>query len=736
MKRLVIISNRLPVSIDSSGDEIIIKPSVGGLATGMKSFYKSYESVWMGWAGFDKQEYDEAQINEIESKLKKEQCHPVYLNKNDVDKYYYGFSNKTIWPLFHYFAQNATFEKEDWEAYQRVNKQFADEIVKHLKEGDNIWIHDYHLFLLPKLIRDKFRNVSIGFFLHIPFPSYEIFRLLPWRTEIMEGILGSDLIGFHTYDYERHFMSCARRLLGLDASLNQIIYDDRLIKVDNFPMGIDYNKFNNAATDQKQRSIRDKSTLQKEIEKYFLMAEDRKLILSIDRLDYSKGIPHRLEAYRYFLEQNPEFREKVSLIMLAVASRESIDDYQQLKKEVDELVGAINGEFAVFNWTPIWYFYRSMPFEDLITLYCSCDIGLITPVRDGMNLVAKEFLASKTDNRGVLILSEMAGASKEMDEALIVNPNNKEEIAGAIRQALIMPEEEQIRRNTVIQKRLKRYTVEKWAADFMNSLNKIKSLQETKLVKKVNSRIKKQIFSDYHKAKKRVIFLDYDGTLVEFKKNPLHAKPDKELLNIVEKLCSNKANEVIIISGRDRDTLGKWFEAIDVHLIVEHGVWSKQPGEKWQIIEHIDTGWKDEVRPNLELYVDRTPGTFVEEKNYSLAWHYRKADPNFGQIRAIELKDELLNLVANHNLEILEGNKVIEVKTAGINKGRAAMVKMGEQKFDFIFGIGDDWTDEYLFEALPESAYTIKVGIQNTKAKYNIDNVKEVREFLTDLING
>ncbi|MQY78740.1 MAG: bifunctional alpha,alpha-trehalose-phosphate synthase (UDP-forming)/trehalose-phosphatase, partial [Bacteroidetes bacterium] len=572
-----------------------------------------------------------------------------------------------------------------------------------------------------------------GLFLHIPFPSSEVFRNLPWRNEIIEGMLGADLIGFHTYDYESHFLSCVRRLIGHEIVFNQINLYKRITKVDTFPMGIDYDKFHNASLEINQKTEEEKSDLQKEIDKIFQISPDRKLILSIDRLDYSKGIPNRLYAFEYFLNKYPEFKEKVTMIMLANPTRSNIEEYQLMKSEIDELVGKINGKYATINWTPIWYFYRFFPFESLIELYIASEIALITPIRDGMNLVAKEFIASKTDRKGVLILSEMAGAAKEMSEALIVNPHNTEEIADAIKEALLMPENEQIERNTVLQNRLKRYNIEKWAKDYLNSLEGVGKLREKYYAKKITDAIEEKIINDYKKAASRILFLDYDGTLVGFHRIPESAVPDEELYGILDKLSADSKNKVVLISGRDKITFASWFGDKNYTLIVEHGMWTKEPACDWVQTEQVNDEWKKIIHPTLEFYVDRTPGTFIEEKNYSLVWHYRKADPELGKLRAIELKDELTSLIANYNLEILEGNKVIEIKNSRINKGRAAVNKIADSEYDFILGIGDDYTDENLFEELPERAVTIKVGLVNTQAKYSVESFTEVRKLLSTM---
>ncbi len=734
MQKIHIVSNRLPFSIKEDDEEnISLQPSVGGLATGMKSIYKDYGGSWIGWPGVSEDEVDEDKLDKINTLFEDEKCISVHLTSEEIHLFYEGFSNTTIWPLFHYFTQFADFDNEQWEAYKQVNRKFADAAVELLEDGDAIWVHDYQLMLVPEMIREKKPNVTIGFFLHIPFPSFEVFRVLPWRNEILHGILGADLIGFHTYDYERHFFSCIRRLFGYEISFNQIHLDERIIIADSFPMGIDYQKFYGAAKEISMKSVPEKSDLHKELEKYFLSSPDRKLILSIDRLDYTKGIPNRLWAFERFLEKYPEFRQKVTLIMLAVPSRGQVDQYQQLKREVDELVGHINGEYGSINYTPIWYFYRSLPFSNLIELYSSCDVALITPVRDGMNLVAKEYVASRINNTGVLILSEMAGVAKEMGESLIINPVDTEDMADCIKQALTMDIDEQKSRIAIMKERIQRYDVFKWASEFMKSLQKAENIQSDFLAKRITKPLAEKLLAKYEAANRRAIFLDYDGTLAPFKKNPQDAKPDDELHAIIEHLVNNEKNVVTIISGRDRYTLEKWFEGHAVNIICEHGVWMKKVGGDWKTITAVNNNWMPNVRPVMEHFVDRTPGSFIEEKNYSLVWHFRKAEPEQGEMRANELKDELSTHLSNLNLEIMEGNKVIEVKSGGINKGVAALKFLNNSPYEFIMAIGDDWTDEFMFRELPDDAITIKVGMKHTKAAYKVESVSAVRKLLMQM---
>ena len=733
MSKTIIISNRLPLQLKITNNEIEATPSVGGLATGMKSVHRDGNGVWIGWTGLTEEEIPANLVDDVVEATIREQCVPVSLNQDDIDGFYYGFSNRTIWPLFHYFIEYTEFEKSNWQTYKLVNEKYAEVVLDNIEEGDTVWVHDYQLMLLPELIKKERPDIQVGFFLHIPFPSYEVFRILPWREEILRGLLGSDLIGFHTYDYQRHFLSSVSRILRHEVSFNEITLKDRMVTVNSFPMGIDYKKFAEAA--EKHDTAKNQSELQRRLDTHIDSTPDAKMILSIDRLDYSKGIANRIRAYEYFLEKYPQFKEKVRLVMLAVPSRSNVPQYQLLKKEVDELVGRINGKFATVSWTPIWYFYRSMPFENLIDLYTTCEVALLTPIRDGMNLVAKEYVATRSHGTGVLILSEMAGAAQEMSEAVIINPNNFEEIADALKLAIEMPEEEQIKRNKFLQKRLKRYNVEKWAEDFMNAL--YETTHKSDIVEAVHMKPEQeqQMLDNYKSAQKRILFLDYDGTLRSFVNNPDDASPDEELLELVRKIQDQEHTEVVIISGRDRHTLGKWWQEVPITLIAEHGVWKRPVGGEWAVTEALKNDWMETVKPILEKFVDRTAGTFIEEKNYSLAWHYRNADPDLGEKRASELSSVLKELSANNELGVLDGNKVLEIKDSTIHKGKAATKHIFDKDYDFIFSIGDDWTDEYMFHDLPDTSYSVKVGLQKTAARFYVDDTSRVRDLLKGFAN-
>jgi trehalose 6-phosphate synthase/phosphatase len=728
MKQLLIVSNRLPVTIQKKKEKLQFKQSVGGLATGLGSFYKSFNSKWIGWCGITSEKIDFEEKKNIEDKLEKDfLSYSVFLSRRQVESYYSEFCNKALWPILHGFTQYATYDKNSWNTYKKVNELFASKVLEIANPEDVIWVHDYHLMLLPKLLKREHPNIGVGFFLHTPFPSPDIFRLLPWREEILDGLLEADLVGFHTYSYVQNFLLTVRRLIGLNHTLGKIIVGDHLVKVDSFPIGIDYELFANAGT---------RSKVQARIKKLSTRLGKTRKILSIDRLDYTKGVLHRLEGFDLFLRNYPEYKGNVTLLLVAVPSRTKVQHYQTLKRKVDELVGKINGDHGTLGWTPIQYIYHSLPFHRLIALYRISDVAMVTPLADGMNLIAKEYVATKTSGKGVLILSEMAGAVEELREAIVVNPNNKEEIAEALKKALSMPEEEQINRNRTMQERLRSYDIIVWANDFINNLSQIKKNQDKLRAKELGSEAKARIINDYLRSKCRLIFLDYDGTLVPFADTPEAAKPDAGLLTLLTSLAQDTENDVVIISGRNKEALGEFFKDKNIGLVAEHGAWIRDTIGNWTTAGSFDTDWKEIVKPILNRYKQRTPGALVEEKDFSLVWHYRKVDPELAWVRVSELKETLYFLTANLKVEVAEGNKIVEVKNAGINKGQAAMNWISKKKWSFILAVGDDLTDEDLFRELPNDAYSIKVGLAPSRAKLRFKAQSEVIPFLKTMKNA
>jgi trehalose 6-phosphate synthase/phosphatase len=731
-ERLVIAAYRLPFKFSRTKKGYQAIQNSGGLVSAIlalsENFRKSSTSgfkkkiLWTGIADNLPDDFSETGFENEYFDLD-----PVHLPHNLNELYYGGFCNDLIWPLFHYFPSYSRFDASYFAAYKEANSRFCDAMSKIVRPGDFIWVHDYQLMLLPEMLRERIPEATIGFFLHIPFPSFEIFRLIPrsWRETIIKGMLGADLIGFHTNDYTQHFIKSVKRTTGLECRQNVIYTSHKLVKADAFPIGIDFEKFHSAC-------FSDKVLIEKQkIRKYIL---NNKLVFSVDRLDYSKGLLLRLKGYETFLEKYPKWHSRVIFNMVVVPSRDSIEKYKDMKKEIESTVGRINGKYSSLAWRPVIYQYKSLTFNELVALYDLSDVGLITPLRDGMNLVAKEYVACQIENKGVLILSEMAGASSELNEALIINPADNLEMAEALFKALEMKPSEKNTRLERMQKRLSSYNVFTWAQDFFHQTIEIKEEQDLTSVRYINNIISAQIISDYRKTRSRILFLDYDGTLVSFNRFPEMETLDKKTLDIIKLLTADPRNQVVIISGRTREFLDKEFEGVDITLVSEHGYFIKRSGKDWEASISPNLRWKEIVMPMLEEYVNRCNGTFIEEKTGSLAWHYRNADSDFAQLRLHELRDDLSEVIRHKtDFEILEGNKVLEIKSGRYDKGQAADILMKNKHFDFILAAGDDKTDELLFEALPGDAITIRIGLSPSVAKYNISDFSLFLRFLKAL---
>jgi trehalose 6-phosphate synthase/phosphatase len=729
--RLVIASYRLPFKTVQEGENSRVERNSGGLVSAILSFSEKVnvagsagpKIVWIGKSDSN----DDAIVND-ETTSGAFTVIPVTIDKPMDDKFYGGFCNELIWPLFHYFPSRVVLNEDHFENYLAANRLFAEVIKKNVRNNDLIWIHDYHLFFLPQLLREALPNANIGFFLHIPFPVFELFRTIPrrWCERILRGMLGADCVGFHTNDYCQYFLRSVSRYLGCETSMNTVTADERVVRVDAFPLGIDYEKFNSAASTAPE--------VQSEKKRIAESLAGRKLIFSIDRLDYSKGLLHRLDAFELFLESFPEWLDKIVFNMVVFPSRGSITPYQKMKHDIEATVGRINGKYGTMTWRPVVYQYKSLSFTELVALYDMSSAGLITPLRDGMNLVAKEYIACQTTIIGVLILSETAGAAAELSEALLINPTDRKEVAEAINKALVMPDYDRTVLLKRMQKRLRNYTVFTWAADFLSSMELIKKEQEVRKIQLITATKESEIFSKFREASRRAIFMDYDGTLVPFAKVPELAVPGAQAMDLLKKLSGDEKNSIVIISGREKGFLQKWFGGLRVHLIAEHGAFRKPPEGEWVCTIDPDQQWKGAIVPVLQRYSNRCNGSFIEEKFASLAWHYRNSPPEIGAMRAKELTEEIRTLVAHENkLHVIEGSKVVEIKRTGYDKGVAALKFVSDDRFDFILAMGDDRTDEDIFRLLPAESITIKIGIRQSLAKYNLRNQLDVARFLGKL---
>ncbi len=716
MGRLILVSNRLPFTARRQGGETVLTRSSGGLVAGLGPVHEAKDSLWIGNPG--------GEIGGLKrDALRKNRIVPVAISRDRARRHYEGFSNGVLWPLFHYFLESVKYDPDDFEAYRDVNRQFAEVVAQHARPGDRIWIHDYHLMLMPTMIRQLRPDVTIGFFLHIPVPSSEVFRVLPVAEIILEGLLGADLIGLHTYDYVRHLTTAYRRFLGRPFDLDSVERDGGRCHVRAYPLGVDAEGFvERAGSPEAERRL---STWRKRV-------AGRKVLLGVDRLDYSKGIPLRLEAWRRLLSRTPAWRKQAVFLQLAVPSRGTIDQYRHLKAQVEQQVGEINGEFSDMGTMPVHYMHRSVPPDELVALYRLADVAVVTPLRDGMNLVAKEFIASRTDEDGVLVLSEFAGAASELGEALVVNPWDLEGTARALDRALRMDPDERHRRMSSLRGRVLAYDARHWAQSFLDDLKGI--AERTKRDVEVTSdQWTADLCRRFAKAGTPMVVLGYDGTLKGFEMEPHSACPDAELIGLLRRLHSSGAN-VVMISGRDRDTLEAWFGEIPIHLVAEHGFLHRPAGARaWEeLAPGLDRSWFPVVEETMRSYVDRTPGSFIERKQAGLAWHYRRAEPGLGLRQGRELAHHLTEYFANRPVRVIRGACVVEANTQGIDKGwayRALQRRVAES--DLIIMAGDDRTDEDMFRAAGDDVWSIKVGSGVTAARYRVASPEQLRELLS-----
>lgn len=718
-KKMIIVSNRLPVTLADT----LVKSS-GGLVSAMESMASDSDLTWIGWPG--KVIEDKSEQLAWKDRLEEEFGYtPIFLEENEVEDYYDGYANSCLWPTFHYIPNYLRRNSNWWKTYEDVNQKFADAVLEKLNPGDSVWIHDYHLMLAPKYIKDKRPDVTIGFFLHTPFPSYEVFRCIPERKELLLGLLGSDLIGFHTSGYLRHFQSCLLRLLSIESQCNGLRYQDRDIQMGVYPIGIYTDKFvSELKTEPFKQSL-------SEIEKRF---QDKQLILNIERLDYTKGLPSRLQAIDEFLDEcDEEKKNQLVFFFIAVPSRNEVEEYQHLRDEIEGLVGHINGRHANLQNTPIHFVYNSVPFSELCALYKRADVMMVTPYIDGMNLVAKEYVACREDNSGVLVLSEFAGAAEELVSAVKVNPYDTQAMRQSINKALSMPKTAQKKRMKLMRERVLDFNATYWANSFSTALAHNQEKEDiSKSYKEVLSRIKHHLIPNA----KTALFLDYDGTLRKFESHGDKASPDAELNKILDKLEMDFDGMVFIISGRSAKDLNKWFGKRLFHLIGEHGYVLKKPGSDFEnLTQPFDLSWKENVKEQLKPFVGTTPGSYVEEKKFSVVWHYRQVDPEFGKWKAQQAVSEICEMTANMPVSVSHGHKIVEISSIYVNKGTAVSKVINEYDIEKALCAGDDTTDETMFRLEDPRIMSLKVGAGETQAQMRVDGVDNFRRLLNEIIS-
>jgi trehalose 6-phosphate synthase/phosphatase len=721
---LILVSNRLPVTVRVERDEVTVRASSGGLVTGLRGPHESSVGTWIGWPG-DVSGLSDARRAALDRQLASMRLAPVYLSSAEVHGYYDDFSNAVLWPLCHYLLDRIPPTSREWETYRSVNEKFADAAARAWTgPEDLVWVHDYQLTLVPAMLRARVPAARIGFFLHIPFPASEVWRILPWREEVLEGLLGADLVGFHTHAYRTHFSSSVLRVLGIPTQGNCIYAGGREVRLGVFPIGVDAAAFTELA---------EAPAVQREAADIREEAGGERILLGIDRLDYTKGIPHRLLAYERMLEREARWRGKVRLVQVAVPSRGEVPSYQQYRRQVDELVGHINGVYGTVDWTPIHYVHRSLDARQVVALYRAADVMLVTPLRDGMNLVAKEFATCRTDEDGVLVLSEFAGAAAEMGEALEVNPYDVDAMAQSYADALDMPEEERRVRMRALRGRIAARDVHHWAQSFISALEVERrehvGLSAREEVQSLVARLRS--------AERLLLLLDYDGTLVPFARSPDLAAPDRALHDLLAVLAARPGTRVHVVSGRTREVIERWLGDLPIGLHAEHGYWSRAtPGGPWTASADVSLEWMPGVHRILDEATAATPGALIEEKSVSLAWHWRMAEPELGAEHAEALWRRLEHRTAGEPVDLLRGDKVIEVRPHGVSKACVAAQVLGDghRPSPAILAVGDDLTDDDLFRALPSEAVTVGVGFRTTLARWRLANPRAVRELLTGLV--
>jgi trehalose 6-phosphate synthase/phosphatase len=716
MQSLINVSNRLPVTVGET-----IEKSSGGLVAAMEDLEKSYALRWIGWAGGTVD--DERRREEIRHTLRDEFNYtPVFLTREQAENYYTGFANSSLWPLLHYMPTYARYSERWFEFYREVNRLFADVVIESVGDEDIVWIHDYHLMLLPSMLRREKPDLTIGYFLHTPFPSYEIFRCHPDREELLQGLLGANLLGFHTFGYLRHFRSTVLRTLGIESEMTTIHHETHRTNIGVYPIGVNAEKFLKEMQTGAYRQC---------LENYRRIYRDKKIVLSVERLDYTKGIPRRLEAIERFLKETG--RTDVLFIFISVPSRESVREYQKLIREVELKVSRINGKYSTIESAPVHFINQSVNFSELCALYSLADVAMVTPLMDGMNLVAKEYLVCQGEKSGVLILSEFAGAAQELPNACIVNPYNVKDMTRCLKKALIWDKTEKMRMIDPMRERVIKYDAKYWADSFIRDAAATRALPE---IATDTRTVSDDVLRKVLQAGQPALFLDYDGTLADLKRKPADAAPDEEIVAVFGLLQGATAPEVFLTSGRKKEDMDHWFSDYGFNLIAEHGYYYKhRNAAEWLVFEQqSDLSWKSQVIEVFQMYTAMTPGSHIEEKTSSVVWHYRGADPEFGVWKANQLVAELYDVLSNLPVEVHHGKKIVEVGSMQINKGRVLEYFLMSNKYDALLCAGDDETDESMFRLEDGRITSLKVGRGETAAAYRINSPGAFRAMLRRLL--
>ncbi|KAL2919461.1 hypothetical protein HK105_201107 [Polyrhizophydium stewartii] len=628
-------------------------------------------------------------------------------------------------------ASNVRIEARNWIDYVRVNELFADAILAIYQPGDIVWIHDYHLLLLPSLLRRALPHATIGFFLHTPFPSSEIFRCLPRRKEILAGVLGANLVGFQTYAHARHFISSCTRVLGCESSPTGVEFQGFNVSIGIFPIGIDLERIERLRTSE---GVQQKIKLIREL------FPGKKIIIGRDKLDQIKGIQHKLNAFEKFLQMYPQWHNKVALVQVTSPPQRLVRSFAS---KISETVSRINGTYGSLEYVPVNYYHQVLDEEEYYALLTLADAALITSLRDGMNTSSHEYVVCQQDNYGSLILSEFTGTAGSMSGAHLINPWDHVGVASAINEALLLSHEDRRLKHKQLLDYVTSHTAQFWAESF------IRELRATALIPDQQNPTPfidvPLIIDRYQSSKKRLLLFDYDGTLTPIRKVPNAAVPPPDMLRAMETLVRDPRNVIFVISGRDQDCLDDWLGHIpNLGLSAEHGSFIKYPGGKWiNLAAEIDLSWKEKVVEIFNYFTERTQGSFVEHKHYAVTWHYRLADPDYGIFQAKECQVHLENAILSKlPVEILIGKKNLEVRPISMNKGEIVkrLIQSRLPGCDFVYCVGDDRTDEDMFKALrksdlPEDTYftcTIGSATKKTHAQWHVTSTQNVINLMAE----
>ena len=682
-----------------------MQPSAGGLAAALRAVRG--DAIWIGWPGTVVPDHLQP---EATRRLAKDNLVPIFISADEEEDFYGRVCNDTLWPLLHYFGDRLRLTPEAWQRYVHVNERFADAILEHSGPDSRVWVHDFHLMLVPAMLRRRAPGLSIGFFLHTPFPSSEVYRLLPAREEVLRGLLGADYVSFQVGDYARHFRSSCLRILGLDSEPDVIDVAGRRVGIGVDPIGIDTEGFRQVLGDPETARLFD------QLEEQYA---GRTLILGVERLDYTKGIQQKLLAYERLLERDPSRARTTTMLQVLVPSRLESPEYRQLRDEIELLISRINGRFGQPGLTPVEYLHRDISKPGLVALYRRADVMMVTPLRDGMNLVAHEFVFCQSEPglpgrwRGSLLLSELAGAAQVLPGAMLVNPWNVDGVVERLGTALELDLPERRGRLETMAKRVEALDCRKWADGFLTRLGRFsRQDRRRKPPPEVEGEVLERLLRRFTRARARTIMLDYDGTLRELELHPDLAVPTGEIRSVLRDLAALPATDVHIVSGRRRTNLERWFGQLPIYLCAEHGYLARAPGGEWRTLLELDLTWMRPIERLLRRVANDVPGAHVERKGCSVAWHYREAEPEYGSWRARELLNDLGQHLAGAPAEILQGQRVIEVRARGVDKGVYVrdVFPDGKESTRFVIGLGDDRTDHDLLDALPSGSVAGHVG--------------------------